>query len=245
MGAALKAETSRETAGGVAASPVAELGRSLADQAFHKLKTSILQNEYPPGFQATEPEIASRLNMSRTPMREAMMRLQSEGLIEVTPRRGFRVLPLFADDLREIYEVLISLEPTAAELFARRKLPPDAEVFVELEKTNERMAEALERDDLDTWAAMDGRFHSLIIENCGNSRIARVTWNVWDQSHRARLVTAKLRPRPTHSFKEHRAVLEAIQRGDERAAHEVHRAHRHRGMTVILETIEKHGLGHL
>jgi DNA-binding GntR family transcriptional regulator len=173
------------------------------------------------------------------------MRLQSEGLIEVTPRRGLRVLPIYPADLREIYELLCSLEATAAELLARRGLARNAGEFRDLEEANERLGRALDEGDLNTWVAMDELFHRLIVENCGNGRIRRMVFNVWDQSHRARILTAPLRPLPTESYKEHRAVLEAIQRGDERVAYELHRAHRHRGMATILNVLEQHRFGHL
>src|SRR6266851_1863016 len=65
---------------------------SLAEQAYRQLKEGILHNKYPPGFTATEAEIAGQLAMSRTPLREALLRLQNDGLVEVTPRRGLRVL---------------------------------------------------------------------------------------------------------------------------------------------------------
>lgn len=232
----------RPAGGGEGASPAR---RSLVDAAYTQLKRDILQNIFPPGFQATEVEMASRLDMSRTPVREALMRLQSEGLIEVVPRRGLTVLPIYPADLREIYELLCCLEASAAELMARRRLPADAPELAELDDANERMAAALARHDIYTWAAMDERFHRLLVEHCGNGRIARVVSNVWDQSHRARLLTAPLRPPPTESFKEHRAVIEAIRRGDDRVAYELHRAHRYRGMTLILKLLEEHHFGHV
>ena len=218
---------------------------SLADQAYRQLKEGILHNKYPPGFTATEAEIAGQLAMSRTPLREALLRLQSEGLVEVTPRRGLRVLPLYPADMREIYELLCCLEAAAAEMLAKRRLPEDSIELRELEEINERMGAALELGDLNTWAAMDERFHRRLVEHCGNGRICRVAFNVWDQSHRARILTAPLRPTPTESYKEHRAVLEAIKRGDDRVAYELHRAHRYRGMTEILSLLEQHQFGHL
>ncbi len=219
--------------------------RSRVEDAYALLKESILHSVFPPGFQATEVEIADRLKMSRTPVREALMRLQSEGLIEVTPRHGISVLPIYADDLREIYELLCSLEATAVELLTKRRLPLDGDVFRDLVEINERMAAALEQGDRQTWAKMDGEFHRVLVENCGNSRIVRVIFNIWDQSHRARLLAAPLRSIPSESHKEHRAVLEAIERGDERVAYEIHRAHRHRGMVSILGILEEHGFSHV
>jgi DNA-binding GntR family transcriptional regulator len=219
--------------------------RSLVEDGYRLLKEAILHNVFPPGFQATEVEIAERLKMSRTPVREALLRLQGEGLIEVTPRHGLRVLPIYPADLREIYELLCSVEATAVELLTKRRLPPDSAVYRELDEINEKMAEALKEGDVFTWAAMDGKFHRVLVENCGNSRIIRVIFNVWDQSHRARMLAAPLRRVPAESYSEHRAVIEAIKRGDERVAYEIHRAHRHRGMTSILEILEQHHFGHI
>ena len=218
---------------------------SLAEQAYRRLKEGVLSNTYPPGFTATEAEIAAQLAMSRTPLREALLRLQAEGLIEVTPRHGLRVLPLYAADLREMYELLGCLEATAAEMLAKRRLPADSIEFRDLEDINERMRLALEQGDRRMWAAMDERFHRRLVEHCGNERIRRVVFNVWDQSHRARMLAAPLRRAPTESYKEHRAVLEAAKRGDDRVAYELHRAHRHRGMVEILGLLEQHQVGHL
>ena len=232
-----------ERRGALAAGPSSR--GSLAEHAYRQLKEGILDNTYPPGFTATEAEIAARLAMSRTPLREALLRLQAEGLIEVTPRHGMHVLPLYPADLREIYELLACLEATAAEMLAKRRLSPDSIEFRDLEDINERMRIALEQGDRQEWAAMDERFHRCLVEQCGNERIRRVVFNVWDQSHRARMLAAPLRPTPTESYKEHRAVLEAAKRGDDRVAYELHRAHRHRGMVEILALLERHQVGHL
>ena len=94
---------------------------SQVDKAYGELKADILANRLPPGFQAPEPEFATRLGMSRTPVREALLRLQSDGLVELVPRRGARVLPISVDDMREIYEILTVLEPEAAAGLALRE----------------------------------------------------------------------------------------------------------------------------
>ena len=82
---------------------------SLVEAAYRALKTAIRENVYPPGHQAAEPEIAEQLGMSRTP-HEAIIRLQEEGLVQVLPRRGVLICPISADDIREIYDVLIAVE---------------------------------------------------------------------------------------------------------------------------------------
>ena len=223
----------------------AEARLSLAEEAYLRLKDSIFRNIYPPGFRATEAEVAGLLGMSRTPVREALLKLQSDGLIEITPRHGITILPIYAHDLREIYELLCSLESTAVELLCKRGLDPDAPLFIALHEINQNMASALESSDMLAWAELDGAFHRLMVENCGNSRITKVIFNIWDQQHRARMLAAPLRSIPAESIKEHRAVLEAIQRGDSRVAYEIHHAHRKRGMTAILKILEDNKFTHI
>jgi DNA-binding GntR family transcriptional regulator len=78
---------------------------SLVQRAYDEIKARIMNSSWPPGFQASEPHVANVLEMSRTPVREALLRLESEGLVRVIPRRGMYVVPLSADDMREIYGI--------------------------------------------------------------------------------------------------------------------------------------------
>ncbi len=220
-------------------------GGSLADWAHATLKDLILRNQLRPGFRAMEAGLADRLGISRTPMREALLRLQADGLVELTPRRGVRVLPLSAGDLREIYQLLCCLEATAAELAAGRGLDTSLPEIAALRDTNAAMDRALAAGNLEDWAQLDDRFHRGLVALSGNGRLQRVAASVWVQSHRARMLTMPFRPRPVHSCDEHRAVLEAILRGDGRVAFELHNAHRRRGMALILGLIETHKLAHL
>jgi DNA-binding GntR family transcriptional regulator len=94
------------------------------ERAYRALRSRILDNTWPPGYQALEQALALELGMSRTPVREALIRLHNEGLIEVVPRHGMRVLPVSPADMAEIYTILTSLESLAAELAAPRKPGP-------------------------------------------------------------------------------------------------------------------------
>ena len=107
--------------------PAAPATLSLVDAAYEQIRQRILDNAWPPGHRALEQEVALALGMSRTPVREALMRLQGEGLVEVVPRHGMRVLPVSPTDMREIYEILTALECMAAELVARKK-PTDSDL---------------------------------------------------------------------------------------------------------------------
>ena len=120
--------------------------RSQAERAYDEIKRRILENDMPAGFQALEQELAESLGMSRTPVREALIRLANEGMVEIRPRHGMRVLPISPDDMREIYEILTSLEATAAEMAATRGV--SEEELGALKRAVAEMDEALGREDL-------------------------------------------------------------------------------------------------
>jgi DNA-binding GntR family transcriptional regulator len=214
--------------------------RTSVDEAYGAIKRRILDNEFPPGFQVLEQALALQLGVSRTPVREALLRLQAEGLIEIVPRHGMRVLPLSIADMQEIYDVLTSLEPMAVLLVARRK--PSPEALAPMEKAVRDMERALRADDRDRWAEADERFHWRLLELCGNRRLAGMVMTCWDQAHRARMFTRRLRPKPVSSTREHRAVLDAIRRGDAAGASEIYRAHRERGGRELIEVLRQYRL---
>ncbi|MEM7611608.1 MAG: GntR family transcriptional regulator [Pseudomonadota bacterium] len=217
--------------------------QSLVELAYDQIKERILQNHYHPGYQALESEVADDLGFSRTPVREALIQLKHEGLIELIPRRGMRVVPVVADDMQEIYEVLTSLESMAAELLARKQ--PDAKVLEPMRVATRDMERALKADDLEAWAAADERFHRALIELCGNKRLAHMATTVRDQGHRARMVTLRLRDKPIASVNEHERVLRAIEQGDWQTARDEHYAHRKRASVELTEILEKYRLPQL
>lgn len=215
----------------------------LVAQAYAEIKRRILDDEYPADYRATEPEVATALGMSRTPVREALIRLEREGLVAIVPRRGMRVLPLSPADMREIYEVLTCLEREAAGLAARRRpsdddLRPLTDAVVEMER-------ALAARQLEAWADADERFHRALLELGGNGRLAALAYTMWDQSHRARRVTLRLRPLPSRSADEHRALVAALRRGDEGRARAIHQAHRVRTARLLIRLLERHALARL
>jgi DNA-binding GntR family transcriptional regulator len=217
--------------------------QSSSDTAYAKLKAQILQNELAAGYQATEEEIARQLGMSRTPTREALMQLQNEGLVEVRPRHGMRVLPISVEDMREIYDILTALESTAAGQIARRGLQ-DAEL-AELSSAVAAMDAALKSDDLVAWAEADKQFHILLVSLHGNIRMQALVNNFMDQSHRCRMLTLKLRPKPDKSNADHAAVLDAIRRRDADAARRIHRQHREKSAAMLIDLLEDLGLKQL
>ncbi len=216
---------------------------SYVRQAYRTIKANILENRYPPGHQVLEQQLADDMGMSRTPVREAVIRLQDEGLVELIPRRGMRVVPLSPDDMQEIYEVLTALEVAAVELAASQTLTDKN--LAPLDDALQAMETRLAADDLDGWALADARFHNALINLAGNKRLASMAATLADQVHRARMVTLRLRPRPVRSIEEHREVLEALRAGDGALAGEQHRRHRRRSAQLLLDLLSYYRLSHL
>ena len=214
-----------------------------ADKAYRELRARILDNSMPSGEQFTEEELAAMLHMRRTPTREAMLRLAGEGLVEVRPRHGMRVKPVSQVDMREIYEVLTALESTAAALAAARS--DQGESVALLRASIRDMDAALERDDLAAWATADERFHTLLVEAAGNSRLTELVQTYVGQSHRVRMLTLRLRPKPVMSNRDHEAVVDAVAAHDARRARELHFAHREQSGRMLVELLASHGLTRL
>lgn len=217
--------------------------KTQADVAFENVKQRILENRMPAGTQMLESELATLLQMSRTPVREAMVRLEQEGLVDVRPRHGMRVLPVNAADMREIYQVLTSLEAVAAGLLAARGLTPEEDDA--LCGAIDDMVQSLAADDLKAWAGADRRFHHLLASFCGNRRLAEIADRFMDQSHRACLVTLPLREKPRQSASDHRELLSLIRAGEVDRAMEFHKVHRDGIAETLVALLEVHGLSQI
>ncbi|ETW96306.1 MAG: hypothetical protein ETSY1_27180 [Candidatus Entotheonella factor] len=207
------------------------------DDAYEQLKREILENRMSPGNQATELELAARLGMSRTPVHEALIRLEGEGLLELIPRHGARVLPVSPDDMREIYQLLTVLEPEAAADIARQQ--PGHDQLAGLEAATAEMERSIAAGDLDAWAKADDRFHRELLDLSSNRRLCAFVNTLFDQAHRARMMTLRLRQPPIRSTREHRAILRAIAKGDAEQTRQQFRAHRERAGQELLDILDR------
>lgn len=218
-----------------------EVARTLSNtqRAVALLRDMIITNKLPPGSNHLESELGEMLGMSRTPVREAAIILEGQGLVEVRPRRGIRVLPISAADMEEIYAILTELESLAAHDVAKRGCAP--EDIAELRGYIAEMDEALDADDRQRWAGADDRFHRTLVRLAGNRRLQTIVATYFDQAHRARMLTLYIRPAPRQSNRDHRALVDAIERGDAEEARRIHRAHRITAKTMMIELIANHG----
>jgi DNA-binding GntR family transcriptional regulator len=214
-----------------------------SERAYRRLKRLILDNEIAAGSQMLELEAAARLGMSRTPVREAMVRLEQEGMVELRPRHGMRVLPISPDALAEIYDILTALEGMAAEVAARKGASPVQ--LAGLQQAVNEMEDALAADELLRWSEADARFHRLLVEIAGNRRLLAIVEQVSDQAHRARSTTLRLRPKPVGSNRDHAALVQAIRDRNPERAREIHEQHRRRAAEMLVALVRDFGLKQL
>ncbi|MEO1266337.1 MAG: GntR family transcriptional regulator, partial [Pseudomonadota bacterium] len=160
-----------------------------------------------------------------------------EGLIEVKPRRGMRVLPISVAEMRDIYDLLQILEPECAASLARDGLT-EAELK-RLGKSVDDMEAALKTGKLKRWAAADDRFHRLHLEFTRNRRLARIISQMLDQAHRVRMFTLPLREIPQKSTDDHRAMVDRLRDGDARAVRRLYREHRQKAAVELFEILER------
>jgi DNA-binding GntR family transcriptional regulator len=211
--------------------------KTSTDTVYDLIRAKILDNEFRPGMQMLEQELVAMFGVSRTPVREALIRLQKEHLVEIVPRHGMRVRQVSLADMQEIYQVLTSLEATAAGLVAARvlrvrELKPFEDACVAMER-------ALASDDLEAWSAADEAFHLHLLALCGNPRLTQIVTEYRDLIQRARFLTLRLGARPDDSVAEHRAIADAIRRSDVQAAQALTRTHRERGIEKQIDTLTR------
>ena len=142
----------------------------LRDQAYTRLRDAILDGTFEPGEQLKDAELATWLGLSRTPIREALARLEEYGLVETEPNRYTRVAPLSARDARDAFTVYATLEALAASLGVPRLADADLE---RMRATNRDFADALAAAAVDAALAADDRFHGVLVQASANREIAR------------------------------------------------------------------------
>lgn len=210
---------------------------SNASIAYKKLKQRILNNHYAVGATISVQDVEALLSMSRTPIRDALIRLEEERLIELVPRHGFRVLPVSVSEMIETYRIVTALEMLAIELLMERK--PSADELNTLEGTVTGLEDALRAGNLDAWAKSDEAFHASLLTLSGNARLVETVKQFQDQTQRVRQITLHLRSTPSISTRNHRDVIVAIRSGDSQRACALHHAQRLRSGRELTKILQK------
>jgi DNA-binding GntR family transcriptional regulator len=193
-----------------------------SEAVYTELRQAILHGALRPGARLREEELARRLHVSRTPIREAIGRLEAEGLAIALPRRGLAVAEVTPEHVMEIYIVREMLEGAASRLAAKNVTPLEA---AQLEELLGQLRDAATRDDTSATEALNRRFHSLIYRASKNRLIQRILDGLWDDLGRFGVTTFAYPGRKKEVLEEHRAITEAILAGNEAEAERFTRAH--------------------
>ncbi len=190
---------------------------TLTERVYQSLREDILSNRLPPDTPLQEATIASALEVSRGPVREAFRRLEAEGLISLIPRRGAVVRSLSQEEFLDAYRVREALEVLAIRL-ATTRLENDH--LERLEHLHQQMLQHAAREDVDTFFDANADFHALFVEQAGNLKLEEVYFPLVNQMRRYRMRSLSLRGGMQRSCAEHQAILDAVRAKDaERAAH--------------------------
>ena len=208
---------------------------SLADQVFERLEQEILCGKYPRGEVLTEARLCSELGVSRTPIREALRRLQQEHIVEESGK-GTVVLGITRDDLLDIMEVRLRIEGMAA---ARAAMRITEEELRALRETVELQEFYLHKKDSEQIKSMDSQFHTLIYRYSGSTVFYDTLTPLHKKVQRYRKAAVENAGRAEESVKEHRAVLEAIAAHDAAAAERLMLQHTRNAKKNIEKTITK------
>lgn len=183
---------------------------TLADQSYRAVRDRILAGQLAPGDFVREQDLSEALGVSRTPVREALGRLATEGFLERIPHRGFRVPEQSISRLTELYPIVSALELLAGRLAFPHVKEAD---LTELRALNERLERALEAGDVDEAIAANEAFHGLIGERSGNARLGEMLWEVRSQ---LRPLERWYYSSPAHgeqSVREHASLIAALETG--------------------------------
>ena len=194
----------------------------LRDVVFNTLRQAILKGELAPGERLMEIQLAERLGVSRTPIREAIRKLELEGLVLMIPRKGAEVAKISEKSLRDVLEVRRSLEELAIELACQRMLPDAVE---ELEQRQEEFKNAVLNGNPMEIAETDEAYHDVIYKGTCNDRLIQMINNLREQMYRYRLEYIKDEDKRQILLLEHDHILEAVRRRKVEEAMEAMREH--------------------
>jgi DNA-binding GntR family transcriptional regulator len=191
---------------------------NLKDWAYDTIKQLILTFNVEPGEQLHIEDLSKKMNVSRTPIREALLKLESEDLVEANARVGFFVKRITKKDLRELFEIREITESYAARKAAL--LVEDADV-VWINKLQQEAVAAVKTGDLNEFNKSEIALHTFIIEKSQNKRLFKLVESIKDLTYRQRLLALKSMENVKKSLIEHQEIITALQNRDSNLAAEL------------------------
>lgn len=194
----------------------------LRDVVFNTLRQAILTGELKPGERLMEIHLANKLGVSRTPIREAIRKLELEGLVTMIPRRGAEVAQITEKSMNDVLEVRRALDALCVELACERITQEDTE---RLRLACEAFEAAVRTGDIKKIARADVELHDIIVQATGNQRLVQLINNLSEQMYRYRFEYIKDSTQHQRLIDEHRMIYESIVKKDKEAASQAAHVH--------------------
>jgi DNA-binding GntR family transcriptional regulator len=213
-----------------------EKHQTLREKILEMIRDAILKGTLKPGERVSEPELAERFGISRTPIREAFRQLESEGYLEVIPRKGAVVASLSERDIEEFYAIKIILEGFAAKMAAENLTEKDIE---RLEAINDRLQKIADEGDVKSFFRVHNEFHDVFIKAAGNDKLYEMINQLVMKFKRLRLASLSQPGRMEISVEEHRNMIEAFKNHDGDRADNLVRHAATIGADVLIQSMSK------
>ncbi|NGN68495.1 GntR family transcriptional regulator [Streptomyces sp. A7024] len=186
-----------------------------AERVYAHVKEAVLDRRYEGGMLLTEGELAEAVGVSRTPVREALLRLEAEGLLRLYPKKGALVLPVSAQEIADVVETRLLVEEHAT----RKVMPAPAALLERLEELLDELKEHVAAGELTAAVKADRCFHAAIVKHAGNDILVRLYDQLRDRQLRMGVAMVQSDPgRMEITIREHAEILTALRAGDADAA---------------------------
>lgn len=210
--------------------------KPLRDVIFDTLREAIIVGDLKPGERLLEVQLAAKMGVSRTPVREAIRKLELEGLVEMLPRKGAHVADLSVKNIMDVLEVRATLDGLATKLSAMRIT--DEEIN-ELKHQHAQFINYVEKDNLQGSIKKDVEFHDIIYQSSRNEKLIQISNNLREQVQRFRVIYIKDYSSSRELIREHTEILEAIIKRDPDAAMECAQRHIKNQEQTIIKSIRR------
>lgn len=208
--------------------------KPLREVIFNTLREAIIVGELKPGERLMEVQLAEKMGVSRTPVREAIRKLELEGLVEMLPRKGAHVADLSVKDIMDVLELRSTLDGLASSLSASRITEEEVR---ELKHVQSQFVGYVEKENLQGSVKKDVEFHDIIYRSSRNDKLMQITNNLREQIQRFRVIYIKDYSSTRDLIKEHAEIFDAISRRDPDAARQAAQKHIKNQEDTIIKSI--------
>lgn len=180
--------------------------KSLSEEVYNFLRNQIVQGFIFQRERLVEDALSKQLGVSRTPVREAIKRLQADGLVTVVPNKGAQAISISIKEIEESYQVVAILEGYAAFLAIKKITKKEVE---RLKVLNSKLSQQKYQNDSSLFLALDKEFHSIYLNKCDNVKLNRIIKNELESIHRFRIMSHSISERLHSSIKQHNDIIKA------------------------------------